>query len=154
LQNVDRRGYGHGVTFSAQDDAWSLCWSERTGIPLAEFSNRWETLPAWPADITLHPGDPQNQDPHVTDEQRAECDQLKATEIFDVFSGKRASGHLKPDTVLGKRKAGNYFGGTLRSLTRVVSVLGSEYLDSYRGQDDTGDDGRYTDGYTVSYGAK
>lgn len=141
LQNVDRRGSAHGITFSAQDDAWSMCWSERTGIPLAEFGNRWETLPEWPADITIHLGDPQNRDPHVTEEQRAEFDQLRATGDFDVFSGKRASGQSIPDTVLGKRKAGNLFGGTLRSRTRVVSKLASSYLDSYLGQDDTGDDG-------------
>lgn len=141
MQNVDRRGCAHGITFSAQDDAWSMCWSERTGIPLAEFRDRWETLPIWPADVTTHPGDPQNRDPHVTDEQRAEFDQLKASGNFDVFSGKHGSGQLKPDTVLGKRKAGNLVGGTLRSLTRVVSDLASVYLESYMGQDDTGNDG-------------
>ena len=37
LGDVDRRGFLHDMTFRAEDDAWSMCWRERTGIPLANF---------------------------------------------------------------------------------------------------------------------
>ena len=39
LRDVDRRGYEHNITFSSQDDAWSMCWRERTGIPLHSSEN-------------------------------------------------------------------------------------------------------------------
>ena len=141
LQDVDRRGYEHQLTFSAQDDAWSMCWNERTGIPLAEYQKRWVRLPDWPKDVFLHPGDPQNKDPHVTKEQRAEFEQLKAAGNFDEYHGQSASGGLQPGTVLGKRKSSGLFGGTIKGLTSVVSTLAVSYLGSYPGHDDTGPDG-------------
>ena len=57
LQNVDRQGFSHDLTFSAQDDAWEMHWSGRTGIPLANFKNRWDELPHWPADGTSWSGE-------------------------------------------------------------------------------------------------
>ena len=40
LRDVDRRGYEHNITFSAQEDAWSMYWRERTGVPLHDFKDR------------------------------------------------------------------------------------------------------------------
>jgi hypothetical protein len=37
--------------FSAQDDAWNYSWTGRTGIPLANFEKRWNTL-------AIHPNRP------------------------------------------------------------------------------------------------
>ncbi|KAF6238615.1 hypothetical protein HO173_003121 [Letharia columbiana] len=78
LKDLDRRGYEHELAFGAQDDAWTMCWRERTGIPLGQFKERWENLEDWAKDATLHPGDPLNRDPAVTDEQLAEYLQLRA----------------------------------------------------------------------------
>ena len=66
LKDVDRRGYEHNITFSAQDDAWEMCWRERTGIPLGAYEARWNRLEDHDADPHFHPGDPWNRDPHVT----------------------------------------------------------------------------------------
>ena len=57
LENVDRQGFLHALTFSAQNDAWEMHWSDRTGIPLADFKNRWDKLPPWPADETMLAGE-------------------------------------------------------------------------------------------------
>ncbi|KAB8218079.1 hypothetical protein BDV33DRAFT_232366 [Aspergillus novoparasiticus] len=35
-------------TFSAQDDQWEYSWTGRTGIPLAEFEQRWNRLVTYP----------------------------------------------------------------------------------------------------------
>lgn len=37
-----------GLTFSRQDDQWDWSWTERTGVPLEYFKERWDALPACP----------------------------------------------------------------------------------------------------------
>ncbi|KAL8636366.1 MAG: hypothetical protein Q9226_009264 [Calogaya cf. arnoldii] len=37
LRDVDKRGLEHEITFSAQDDAWSMCWGQRSGISPGGF---------------------------------------------------------------------------------------------------------------------
>ena len=44
LKGVNPRGYEHQLSFGVQDDAWTMCWRERTGIPLGQFKERWNTL--------------------------------------------------------------------------------------------------------------
>lgn len=144
LKDVDRRGYEHGLTFGAQDDAWGMCWGERTGIPLGRFEERWDSLENWGKDATLHPGDPLNRDPAVTDEQLAEYLRLRAEA---KSKGKKATIESGPEayealgSALGKRKRSGLYGGTIRGLVSMVSNLGAEYLNSYQGYDDTADDG-------------
>jgi hypothetical protein len=147
LSDVDRRGFLHDMTFRAEDDAWSMCWRERTGIPLGNFEERWNQLPDHVPDETLpklHLGDPFNRDPHVTAEQRA--DYIKADELDlkenppkdtrPIFGRYEAVG-----SALGKRKPSTLFGGSLESMIRLASVKGTEYLNCYKGHDDTSDDG-------------
>ena len=144
LKDVDRRGYEHQFTFRAQDDAWSICWGERTGIPLRRFKERWDRLEDWAKDATLHPGDPLNRDPSVTHEQLVDFPKLKAEakgkgKEVAVASGSGA--YVATGSVLGKRKTSGLYGGTDRGLIGIVSKVGAEYLNSYKGHDDTGDDG-------------
>ncbi|KAL8670236.1 MAG: hypothetical protein Q9168_005211 [Polycauliona sp. 1 TL-2023] len=55
LKDVDKRGYEHCIIFSAQDDAWEICWGERTGFSLERYRERWERLATWPpADQSYH----------------------------------------------------------------------------------------------------
>jgi hypothetical protein len=80
LENIDRRGYEHYFSFSAQDDAWGDNWRQRTGIPLADFQTSWAQLRDAGRDITLHPGDPQKRDPTVPEEVRKDFEGLIARE--------------------------------------------------------------------------
>ncbi|MCJ1458698.1 hypothetical protein MMC28_009072 [Mycoblastus sanguinarius] len=149
LRDAERREFEHEISFGAQDDAWAKCWRERTGIPLGDYKERWRQLQDWPADATLHLGDPLNRDPHITDEQLAEFvrlrneDKGKNADAGMMGSGiSLALGELDATSnVLGKRKASGLYGGTTRGLISMVSRLGEDYLSSYRGNDDTGDDG-------------
>ena len=149
LKDVDRRGMEHGITFGAKDDAWSLCYRERTGIPLINFQLRWDELESWPASERMHPGDPQNRDPHVSQETRDEYAKLRDEAIAKqnqsavtshrpvapVATGSTAS------TVLGKRKTSGLYGGEDDALRQVVSNVGGCYLASYKDHNDTGTDG-------------
>lgn len=145
LRNFDRRGYEHNITFSAQDDAWSMSWRERTGIPRHSFKERWDRLENWAADSTLHPGDPQNRDPHTTDEQRAEYVKLRDLEMKKGKQKIReveGSSHFDATgSTPGKRSTSGLYGGRLDGLISTVSSLAPEYLNSHRGHDESGDDG-------------
>ena len=145
LSGIDRRGYEHAITFGAQDDAWEMCWRERTGIPLGTFQSYWENLDDWPRDMTLHPGDPQNRDPKVTAEQEAEWASLKdkdagQNEWNPKKNSYEAIGALE-DPYSPKRKTSALYGGSKGALESVVCALATQYLESYRGNDDTGNDG-------------
>ncbi|KAL8733587.1 MAG: hypothetical protein Q9166_001995 [cf. Caloplaca sp. 2 TL-2023] len=148
LYNVDRRGTDHGFTFSAEDDAWSMCWMDRTGIRLEDFKKRWDALEDADADPHLHPGDPQNRDPHVTPEQEAEYQRLKlADNDRNVYRGSSKSGQSSAvgssggsHSVLGKRKTSGMCGGSVQSLVMHISFIGGQYLESYKGFDTSGND--------------
>lgn len=92
----------------------------------------------------MHPGDPLNRDPNVTDEKLAEYLQLRAEAKATGKQMTPSSGSGPKEamgSILGKRKTSGLYGGTVKSLARMVSQLGAEYLGSYKGFDDTGDDG-------------
>ncbi|KAM0333195.1 hypothetical protein ACHAQA_001855 [Verticillium albo-atrum] len=44
LMEQDRWWHTTGLTFAAQDDDWERAWSSRTGIPLINFAERWNSL--------------------------------------------------------------------------------------------------------------
>ena len=143
LQDVDRRGYEHEITFGAQDDAWAMCWRERTGFPLADYSERWNGLSDWEADRTLHPGDPLNRDPSVTEQQREEYLKLEAEAKGKKVWRTTPSGRLElVGSVLGKRQrqTSGLYGGTHEGLRSVVVRQAQEYLESYKGSEDSGPD--------------
>ena len=144
LKGIDRRGYEHQLSFGAQDDAWTMCWRERTGIPLGHFKERWDNLEDWEKDPTLHPGDPLNRDPSATEEQLADYVQLRAdakAKGKQIASSTGVGIDAATGSVLGKRKTSALYGGTDRGLLSIVSSIGAEYLRSYAGIDDSGDDG-------------
>ncbi|KAL8782335.1 MAG: hypothetical protein Q9213_005456 [Squamulea squamosa] len=144
LEDVDRRGYKHEFSFSAQDDAWDMCWRERTGIPLWKYKETWDRLDNWEADQTLHRGDPLNRDPRVTDEERKEYATLRDEYLANDpnFKGKAKAGSIEATgSVLGKRKTSGLYGGGMSSLLAMIKKCGVEYLRTYPGHDDTGDDG-------------
>ncbi|KAL8941742.1 MAG: hypothetical protein Q9216_002070 [Gyalolechia sp. 2 TL-2023] len=148
LEDVDHLGFTHELAFSARDDAWELCWSDRSGIPLQNYQDRWNDLPDWPADETSHPGDPFNRDPRVTEEQKAEYRQLfaqhKLNEAQDKGKGKTKAITAPMEalgSLLGKRKSSALYGGTLDGLIGTVKVLGADYLRSYPGNNETGNSG-------------
>lgn len=45
---TDAFAYRHDIRFSAQDDDWEAFYSRRTGIPLADFKQRWDLLADYP----------------------------------------------------------------------------------------------------------
>ncbi len=45
----------HNFSFSAQDDKWSQTWGKRTGLPLADYRSRWESLPEAPLERIVYP---------------------------------------------------------------------------------------------------
>lgn len=147
LNGIDTRGMEHQFAFGAQDDAWEMCWRERTGIPLDYYKDRWDELQGWPKDQTLHLGDPQNQNPKVTREEEAEWAELNAQDkgksVWDPSKMHQQHETVRSTTgrVLGKRKTSGLYGGTDTGLKNVVRSLGKQYLESYQGNDDTGNDG-------------
>jgi hypothetical protein len=72
LLDLDRRGYEHHISFTAQDGSWSENAESRPGIPLGMLQQKWTTLRDWPASSNLHPSDYLNRDPHVPQEKREE----------------------------------------------------------------------------------
>ena len=40
LEDIDRRDHEHTTTSIAQDDAWSMCWTECIGTPLTDLGKR------------------------------------------------------------------------------------------------------------------
>ncbi|KAL8880341.1 MAG: hypothetical protein Q9198_002230 [Flavoplaca austrocitrina] len=142
LMDYDRLGFEHDITFSAQDDAWNMCWRERTGIPLEKFKDRWEQLQDHVPDPYLHQGDPFNKDPHITPEQEAEYIKLKKEDAGrNMYEAKRGTTNATGGSVLGKRKTSGMYGGTVQGLINQVCYLGGQYLESYPGRTITGDDG-------------
>ena len=145
LRDTDRRGYEHEMAFSAEDDAWEMCWSQRTGIPLADYEKRWNDLRTYPFDPRwLHPGDPFNRDPHITADQEAEFIELRDERNEEL---KRKGKNATTSTVFErvgntpqKRKTSGMYGGTVQGLTSMVISLGADYLNSYKGNDDAGND--------------
>ena len=143
LRDVDRRGMEHEFSFNAQDDAWSMCWRERTGIPLAALHERWNQLEDWESDQTFHPGDPQNRDPHVS--QKTEEEYARRLDEARKGKGKENKASLPNapagEAPGGKRKISALYGGEKEALVSVVSNVGSQYLASYGPDGDSGNDG-------------
>ncbi|KAF2808748.1 uncharacterized protein BDZ99DRAFT_571644 [Mytilinidion resinicola] len=131
LNEIDRRGYEHGFVFTAQDDDWEETWGKRTGIPMADFKNRWDSLETWPKDQYLHPGGPQNRDPNVSEELRQEYLSLEAEEAAQQFRDKKKPPRtpFEPSGgLLGKRKASSQYGGSTEALCTTVKELSIRYL--------------------------
>lgn len=142
LEDVDRRGYEHAVSFGAgDDDAWEMCWGERTGISLARLEQRWNRLQTWPAGRELLAGDQQDRNPRVTEKAKDEyAERFKEPkEGKGQYSAKKA--HEATGSILDKRKTCALFGNNDESLIRLVLNLGTQYLASYGPADDSGADG-------------
>ena len=41
---MDKWAAIHDIRFSAQDDEWEMEWHQRTGLPLAYYASRWDSL--------------------------------------------------------------------------------------------------------------
>ncbi|KAI4120260.1 MAG: hypothetical protein LQ338_007149 [Usnochroma carphineum] len=141
LRDIDRRGITHGMTFLAEDDAWSMCWSERTGIPLAAYKQRWERLQDWGPDVQLHPGGPFNRDPNVSDEVREEYRRLDALDKQKYGDANTFRPNDYVGSTLGKRKTTGLYGGSVPGLIATVKALGADYVASDAGNEDTAKDG-------------
>ena len=49
----------HIFSFAAQDDLWAKAWGKRTGLPLLDYKEKWESLPEAPlAKVTYPPAGP------------------------------------------------------------------------------------------------
>ena len=146
LEMHDRRGYEHCMSFSAQDDAWSMHWQQRTGLPLANFAQRWNDLPDYPKDPTLHPGDPLNLDPTVSQEVRNEFQRLEQAhrasgggKTYLPNSRAGASQSSGSQNILGKRKVSSLYGGSVEAMRSQVLTIGGQYLQSNASMDDAAD---------------
>ena len=85
-----------------------------------------------------------NRDPSVTDEQLADYLKLRAEakgKGKEVAAASESGAHGATGSALGKRKTSGLYGGTDRGLIGIVCKIGAEYLNSYKGHDDTADDG-------------
>ena len=102
LENIDRRGYEHYFSFSAQDDAWGDNWRQRTGIHLADFQTSLAQLRDAGRDITLHPGDPQNRNPNVPEEVCKDLEELITRERTLRSSTSGEDGQLRYNSAEGK----------------------------------------------------
>ena len=143
LEEVDRRGYEHTTTLSAQDDVGPTFWRELTGIPLTDFGKRWNSLQDWGADQMLRPGDPQNPEPRVT-QVKTRVPGVKDFEKESKVPRATASGRSEEvGHVLGKRRrqTSRLYGGQREGLKAMILNQAKEYLDAFKGQDDTGEDG-------------
>jgi hypothetical protein len=45
----------HQFSFAAQDDLWAKAWGNRTGLPLLNYKEKWESLPEAPLMETVYP---------------------------------------------------------------------------------------------------
>jgi hypothetical protein len=112
-----------GFRFGAQDDAWSYSWTGRTGIPLASFERRWNTL-------AIHPYTPceardiMNPNPRNASFQEAGPSRTGGGQIsIDEMTKSTATGRVKEmgrlfhQTCPGDWNKGRMvgFGGTLRA---------------------------------------
>jgi hypothetical protein len=137
LLDLDRRGYEHNITFTAQNNSWSENFEGRVGIPLGALQDRWSSLKNWPASPTLHPGDHLNRDPHVSQEKREE--------FIRYFKEYRNSGAwkkpidrlLEREGVANKRTLSLMMRGS-RSLESWVRRRIQLYRKSNPGEDDLG----------------
>ncbi|KAM0794817.1 hypothetical protein BDR22DRAFT_826625 [Usnea florida] len=85
-----------------------------------------------------------NRDPSVTDEQLADYLKLRAEaeeKGKEVAAASGSGAYGATGSALGKRKTSGLYGATDRGLIGIVSKIGAEYLNSYKGHDDTADDG-------------
>ena len=137
LSDVDRRGLQHEISFSAQGDNWSDFFSHRVGIPIENYQARWNALPVYARDDRMHPGHWTNRDPYVSSEM--------SQEYFDIRSKATVTAAETPleatGSAPGKRKISGLYGGEPSAFVRKVIANGNEYLNSYQGNDDTGNDG-------------
>jgi hypothetical protein len=45
----------HKFSFAAQDDLWAKAWGKRTGLPLLNYKEKWESLPEAPLMKNIYP---------------------------------------------------------------------------------------------------
>jgi hypothetical protein len=45
----------HNFSFAAQDDLWAKLWGGRTGLPLLDYKEKWESLPEAPLMKNIYP---------------------------------------------------------------------------------------------------
>lgn len=142
LTDIDARGYTHELSFGAKDDNWSMKWRERTGIPLSTFQDRWNELKDVPRHPQIHPGDPSNHDPHVSEQDRQEYRMLWAEEKArrQKEEGKQDKGKGKAQATAplqatrgggSHRRSSALYGGTVEGLTSTVIELAKIYLPAF-----------------------
>lgn len=127
LKDFDRRGMVHEFTFAAQGDEWSSSYRKLTGIPAANYQERWDQLEDWPKDVNLHPGDPLNRDPYVTEEERADYKRLEKEHQAKIDAQPK---RYAPVSAHGnrKRKFSTFYGGSLEGLANRVNILADQYF--------------------------
>ena len=145
LTDVDRRGWTHQISFSAQEDDWGDNSQSRTGMPLQQLHQRWESLKSYPPDRRLHPGDPMNRNPRVTQAERTEYQQLRADwknagspDTWRYQEPLEATGGApRPKSILGKRSISMMLGDSPQNFHSIVCSQGMIYLASKPGPADT-----------------
>ncbi|TAQ85596.1 hypothetical protein B7494_g6083 [Chlorociboria aeruginascens] len=45
----------HSFSFAAQDDFWAKTWGSRTGLPILDYKQRWQSLPEAPLATVMYP---------------------------------------------------------------------------------------------------
>ncbi|KAF2012232.1 hypothetical protein BU24DRAFT_465791 [Aaosphaeria arxii CBS 175.79] len=120
---VDRLADTHNLSFSTQDDEWSTSWGERTGIPLANFEERFLALPIRPTSMDTKSGI--NRDP--------------ANSLNEDL----------PTRLLGQSMRGRF--GSARAARRHVINLAVEYINSCPGRSSMAGNQRITSSFLRVY---
>ncbi|KAF2792738.1 hypothetical protein K505DRAFT_387030 [Melanomma pulvis-pyrius CBS 109.77] len=156
LTGIDAREYAHDLTVGAKDVNWSMNWREQTGIPLSTFQDRWEELKDVPRHPQMHPGDPSNRDPQVSELDLQEYQMLwteektRREEEDKQGKGKGKAQDTTPFEATGgedsQRRTSALYGGTVEGLTSIVVKLAKIYLPAFSygyDNDDTAKEGAF-----------
>ena len=119
---VDKFAYTHAIKFSAQDDAWEMALTRRTGIPLVDFQRRYNRLKDYaPQADPSGLGRLSSRNPSTIDMQvdpAVAANFIAGGEEYDFAQKLRGS-----------------FGGKSSSMANYLRNLAQIYLDSSPGAD-------------------
>ena len=130
FKKVDRKAIEHEITFSAQDDEWGMVWTDRTGLPSADYCKRYDQLEDYPISFQEHPE--LNRNPEM----------LRLLDGNESFAGagtdaKESSG-TKRSSMTRKRSLQTAFGGSAEAFASAVAAIAKDYMESHPGPDSSG----------------
>lgn len=154
FKKVDRKATEHDITFGAQDDEWGMVWTDRTGLPSADYRKRYDQLENYPISFQEHPE--LNRDPEMLRlldgnesfagaemKLRAFCEhQAWSLELPRHGRGStseaKESSETKRPSMTRKRTLETAFGGSAEAFASAVAAIAKDYMESHPGPDNSG----------------